>query len=98
MRQLLQQGTDVRRFHHLQKLVGGIVLQATDGCRGIEEGQALLFAERYYLVNLKTLGVEVHEMVLVVKEHLPLYAPVVVDEVGVVEVHAPPFALWRKTA
>ena len=37
-------------------------------------------------------------MVLVAKEQLSLNSPVVVDEVGVIEVHAPPFALWRKTA
>ena len=79
-------------------LVGGIVLQATYRCRGVEEGKTLLLAECHDIINLKTLGIEVHEMVLVAKEHLPFYAPVVVDEVGIIEVHAPPFALWRKTA
>jgi hypothetical protein len=34
----------------------------------------------------------------VAKEHLALYPPVVVDEVGVKEIHAPSLALWRKTA
>jgi hypothetical protein len=37
-------------------------------------------------------------MVLVAKENEALYAPVVVDKVGVVEVHAPALPLRRKTA
>ena len=37
-------------------------------------------------------------MVLVAKENEALYAPVVVDEVGIVEVHAPALPLWRETA
>ena len=37
-------------------------------------------------------------MVAVGKEHFALDAPMVVDEVGIVKIHAPSFALWRKTA
>jgi hypothetical protein len=37
-------------------------------------------------------------MVLVAKENEALYAPVVVDEIGIVEVHAPALPLWRETA
>ena len=37
-------------------------------------------------------------MVAVGKEHFALDAPMVVDEVGIVEIHAPPLALWRKAA
>jgi hypothetical protein len=55
-------------------------------------------AERNNLINLEALGFKVNEVVLVAKEYLSLNAPVVVDEVRVVEVHAPPLALWRKTA
>jgi hypothetical protein len=36
-------------------------------------------------------------MVLVAKENEALYAPVVVDEVGIVEVYAPALPLWRET-
>jgi hypothetical protein len=37
-------------------------------------------------------------MVLIPKEYLPLNAPMVIDEVGIVKVHAPPLTLRRKTA
>lgn len=37
-------------------------------------------------------------MILVTKENEALYAPMVVDEVGVVEVHAPSLPLRRETA
>ena len=37
-------------------------------------------------------------MILVTKENEALYAPMVVDEVGIVEVHAPAFPLRRETA
>ena len=46
----------------------------------------------------ESLVFSVNEVVAVVEEHLSLYAPVVVKEVWVVEVHAPPFPLRRKTA
>ena len=88
---------NVGRFHDLKKFVGGIILQATNGGRGIEEGEALLLTERHNLVNLEAFCFEVHEMILIAKEYLSLDAPMVVDEVGVVEVHAPPLALWWET-
>jgi hypothetical protein len=37
-------------------------------------------------------------MVLVAKEYLALDAPVVVDKVRIIKIHAPPFALRRKAA
>jgi hypothetical protein len=37
-------------------------------------------------------------MVAVVEEQLALNPPMVVDEVGVEEVHAPPLSGWRETA
>ena len=37
-------------------------------------------------------------MILVTEEDLSLDAPVVVDEVGVEEIDAPPFPLWWETA
>jgi hypothetical protein len=37
-------------------------------------------------------------MVLVAKEYLALDTPMVVDEIGIIKVHAPAFALRRKTA
>jgi hypothetical protein len=88
---------DIGRRHHLQEFIGSVVFQAAHGCSGIEEGDAFLLAKRHNIIQLKTLSLDVHEMVLVAKKHLPLYPPVVVDEVGVIEVHAPPLSLWWET-
>ena len=98
MGQLLQETRDIRWFHDLKEFVGGIVLQATDSRRGVKEGEALLLAEGHNLVYLKTFGFEVHEMILIAKEYLALNAPVVVDEVRIIKIHAPPLALRRKAA
>ena len=98
VRQSRKQGGDVCRLYHLEELVGSVVLQATDCRRGIEECETFFLAEGNDLVNLETLGFEIHEMILVAKEYLALDAPVVVDEVRIVEVHAPTPTLWRKTA
>ena len=40
----------------------------------------------------------IHEVVLISIEDLSLDAPVIVDVIRIEEVHAPPFALWGKTA
>ena len=42
--------------------------------------------------------VNVHKVVLVTKKDLSFDAPMVVDEVWVVEIYAPPLSLWRKTS
>ena len=98
MGQLLQETRDIRWFHDFEEFIRGVVLKATDRCAGVEKGEALLLAERHDFVYLKTFGFEVHEMILVAKEYLALNAPVVVDEIRVVEVHTPPLALGWKTA
>ena len=98
MGQLLQETRDIRWFHDFEEFIRGVVLKATDSCAGVEKGEALLLAEGHNLVYLKTFGFEVHEMILIAKEYLALNAPVVVDEIRVVEVHTPPLALGWKTA
>ena len=37
-------------------------------------------------------------MIAITIEHLTFDAPMVVDEVGIIEIDTPAFALWRKTA
>ena len=96
--QSLQEARDVRWFHDLKEFVGGIVFEATDSRRSVEEGEAFLFTERYNLVNLKALGLQVHKMVFVTKEYLSLDPPVVVYEIGIIEVHTPTLTLRRETA
>lgn len=96
--QLLQEIRNVRWFYDLEELVRGIVLQSADGGGGVEEGEALLLAERHDVVYLEALGLQIHEMVFVTKEYLSLDPPVVVDEIGIIEVHTPPLALRRETA
>ena len=98
VRQSRKQGRDICRLYNLEELVGGIVLQAADGSGGIEESKALFLAEGHNLINLETLGFEVYEVILVAKEYLALDAPVVVDEVRVIEIHAPTLTLRRETA
>ena len=97
MGQLSDESMDVGRLNDLEKLVGGVVLQATDSRRGIVERETFLLTKCHNLVNLETLGFEVHEVVLVAKEYLSLNAPMVIDKVRVVKVHAPPLALGRET-
>ena len=89
---------DIRRFHHLEELIGCIVHQATNGGRGIEEGDALVLAKADYLVDLETFSFYIYEMVAISEKHFALDAPMVVDEVGVIEIDAPAFALRRKAA
>ena len=94
----VQEGMDVGGQDNLQELVRGIVLQAAYGGGGVVEAYALVHQEGDDEVKAEGLCLGVHEMVLVAKENEALYAPVVVDEVGIVEVHAPALPLWRETA
>ena len=94
----MEQDWDVGRLYHLEELVGGVVLQATDSRRGVEECEAFFLAERNDLVDLEALGFEVHKVVLIAKEYLALDAPMVVDKVRVIKVHTPPLALRWKAA
>ena len=97
MRELSDYSVNIRWFYHLKELVRSVVLQATDSRRGIEEREALLLAERHDFVDLEMFVWHIHEMVLVTKEYLSLNAPVVIDKVGIIKVHAPSLALGRKT-
>ena len=94
----VQEGMDVGGQDNLQELVRGIVLQAAYGGGGVVKAYALVHQEGDDEVKAEGLCRGVHEMVLVAKENEALYAPVVGDEVGLVEVHAPALPLWRETA
>lgn len=94
----MQEGVDVGGQDNLQELVRGIVLQAAYGGGGVVETYALVLQEGDDEVKAEGLCLGVHEMVLVAKENEALYAPMVVDEVGIVEVHAPALPLRRETA
>ena len=94
--ELSNEGTDVGGLHYLEELVGSIVLQTSDGGGGVEEGKAFLLTEGYNLVDFETFVLQIHEVVPVAKEYLALDAPMVVDEVGVVEIHAPTLTLGRE--
>ena len=89
---------DVGGQDNLQELVRGIVLQAAYGGGGVVEAYALVHQEGDDEVKAEGLCLGVHKMVLVAKEDESLYAPMVVDEVGIVEVHAPALPLrWETT-
>ena len=89
---------DVGGQDNLQELVRGIVLQAAYGGGSVVEAYALVHQEGDDEVKSEGLCLGVHEMVLVAEENEALYAPVVVDKVGIVEVHAPALPLRRETA
>ena len=94
----MQEGMDVGGQDNLQELVRGIVLQAAYGGGGVVEAYALVHQEGDDEVKAEGLCLGVHEMILVAKEDKSLYAPMVVDEIGIVEVHAPALPLRRETA
>ena len=89
---------DVGWQDNLKELVRGIILQAAYGGGGVVEAYALVHQEGDDKVQAEGLCRGVHEMVLVTKENQALYAPMVVDKVWIVEVHAPALPLWRETA
>lgn len=94
----VQEGMYVGGQDNLQELVRGIVLQASHGGGGVVEAYTLVHQEGDDKVQAEGLCRGVHEMVLVTKEDEALYAPMVVDKVGIVEVHAPSLPLRRETA
>lgn len=89
---------DVGWQDNLKELVRSIVLQASHGSGGVVEAYALVHQEGDDKVQAEGLCRGINEMVLVTKENEALYAPMVVDEVGIVEVHAPTLPLRRETA
>ena len=94
----MQEGVDVGGQDNLQELVRGILLQAAYGGGGVIEAYALVVKKGDDEVKAESLCLGVNKMVLVAKENKSLYAPVVVDEVGIVEVYTPALPLWRETA
>ena len=96
--ELLQEQADVRRFNDFQKLVGGILLQPAHGCGGVIKGDAFFGEEgdESFLVESFLPGDE--EVFLVLEEEEAEDAPHVVLQVGVEEIHAPTFLLWRETS
>lgn len=98
MGKLGEEGADVGLLHYFEKFVGCVVFLSFDGGGGVEEGDALLLAMGDDVIEAEAFGVGVHKVILVAEEDLSLDAPVVVDKIGVEEVDAPPFALWRETA
>ena len=96
MRQPLQKCMNISGFDHFQELIGGIILQATDSCRGVEECESAILAKGHNLIESETLGLEIHEMIPVAKKHLPLNPPMVIDEIRVIKIHTPTFSLrWE---
>ena len=93
-----QEGVDVGWQDNLKELVRGIVLQAANGGGGVVEAYTLVHQEGDDEVQTKGLCRGVYEIVLVTKKDETLYAPMVVDEVWIVEVHAPSLPLRRETA
>ena len=98
MGHLKKEGMYVGGQDNIQELVRCIVLQTAHGGGSVVEAYAFLLKEGDDEVKAEGLCLGVHEMVLVAKENEALYAPVVIDKVGIVEVHAPALPLRRETA
>ena len=98
IRNLGQQGRDVGGGDYLQEGVGGIVLEPAHFGGGVVERQTFLFAEGPDGSLVKTLLARDAKMSLVSKIDEPHNPPEIVDPVGVIEWHAPPMQLGRKTA
>ena len=51
----------------------------------------------YNLLQLEAFPFAIHEMILFAEEDFSFYSPMVIDEVGIIEIDAPPLALGWKT-
>ena len=85
-------------LHDLQIFVRGIVLDPSDACRGIEEGYTPLLQEGHDAVLVEPFLLRQHEVVQILEEAESENAPHVVDVVGIIERHAPPFLRRRERA
>ena len=110
---LLQEGCNVGWFDYFQMFIRRIALQANDGLRRVEDGNAFCFAERDNFVAVKHLLTCLctlyigplylqkvplsFKMGLIAKEKMSHNPPHVVLRVRVEKVHTPPFFGWRET-
>ena len=93
-----EQRRDVGGFDHLEEGVGGIALESTNAAGGVEKGQSFFGGEVANGGFVETFFVGDHKMLAVVEEEVAHDAPEIVDEVGVIEVHAPTIFGRRETA
>ena len=98
MGQLSEESTNVGLLHYFEEFVRSVVLLSPDGSGGIEEGDAFFLAMGDDVIKTEAFGLQIDKVILVSKEDFSLQTPVIVDIIGVKEVDAPPFALWRETA
>lgn len=87
----------VGTLYDLEEVVISIVLEPAYLACCVKEGQSLLAAEGYNLLAVKPL-VRCLKVSLVTKVDESLYAPEVIDPVGIKPLDAPPCLGWRKAA
>ena len=92
-----QQPREVRRLDDLQELVRSIVLQPTDLRSGVEHRNALFLAEIHDPLPVEPPLTRYNEMLLLPEEYQTDYAPEIIDEIGVEELHRPALPRRRKT-
>lgn len=83
---------------YFEEFVGSIVLEPADFGSCIVEGYTAVGKHGFYCRQIKFFFVGQAEVVAVIMEYQTHYAPEVVDEVGIVEIHAPSVGLWWKCA
>ena len=93
-----QQRVHVGRLHHLQVFVSGCVARSADGGGSVVDAYSLFVEHRHDVGLAECLVLLVNKVVFVFVEQQPPNAPHVVGEVGIEEIHAPPFPCGRKTA
>ena len=97
-RDLSEQSGKVGRGDDFQKLVRRIILKTADGGSRVVQGDAFVEQELHNHFFLETFGPFIYKPIPVAMENVSHDAPHVVDEVRVVEIHAPAFFLGRETA
>ena len=97
-RQPGEYGGQIHGFHHAQEFVGGIVLLAHGFEHGGAGGDAALVQEGFDFFRVKRFFADFLKMRGIVEKHQPVYAPHIVDEIGVVKLHGVFVGLGRKSA
>lgn len=85
-------------LHDFKKRIGSVVFQSIDSRCRIKKGDAPLLQKRNDFTHFETFMFQIHKMIVVTKPYLSLDAPMVIGEIGIKEIHAPPLLGRRKTA
>ena len=98
LRHLGHNGRQIYLPADIELLVRGIAGGAHHFATGVAQSNPMVGEKLFQLREMKRLGLPVDEMILIVEIDQTEYAPHVVDEIRIVEVHAPAMTLRRECA